>query len=78
MTHKNEVLSCEYMTKQRRKDAFKYVEAQLEDGYLDLGFHDQDELEIVKEALNILKTIDEWNAIPHEYLIMSDILKRDT
>lgn len=65
------------MTKQQRKDAFKYIESQLEYGYLDLGFHDQDELEIVKEAINILKTIDEWNALPYEYLIMSDVLKRD-
>lgn len=65
------------MTEQQRKDAFKYIESQLEYGYLDLGFHDQDELEIVKEAINILKTIDEWNALPYEYLIMSDVLKRD-
>ena len=73
----NKLQEVEY-DKQRRKDAFKYIEAQLESGYLDLGFHDQDELEVVKEALNILKIIDEWNALPEEYLIMSDVLKRNT
>lgn len=66
------------MTEQRRKDAFKYIESQLEDRYLDLGLNEQEELEIIKEALNILKIIDEWNAIQHEYLMMSDVLKRDT
>jgi hypothetical protein len=66
------------MTEQRRKEAIKYIESQLEDGYLDLGLNEQDELEIIKEAVNIVKIIDEWNAIPEEYLIMSDVLKRST
>lgn len=47
------------MTEQRRKEAFRYIEAQLESGYVDLGFHDQDELEIVKEAIQTLKMVDE-------------------
>ena len=47
------------MTEQRRKEAFGYIEAQLESGYVDLGFHDQDELEIVKEAIQTLKAVDE-------------------
>lgn len=66
------------MTEQRRKEAIKYIESQLEDGYLDLGLNEQDELEIIKEAVNIVKIIDEWNALPEEYLIMSDVLKRST
>ena len=65
------------MTEQRRKEAIKYIESQLEDGYLDLGLNEQDELEIIKEVVNIVKIIDEWNAIPEEYLIMSDVLKRN-
>lgn len=52
------------MTKERRNEAFKYIEAQLEDGYLDLGLYEEDELEIVKEAINMLKIVDEWNEIP--------------
>ena len=52
------------ITENRREEAIKYIEAQLEDGYLDLGLHDQDELEIIKEAMKMLKFIDKWNSIP--------------
>lgn len=51
------------MTKQRREEALRFIEAQLEDGYIDLGLNDEDELEIVKEAIKMLKTIDEFNSI---------------
>lgn len=51
------------MTEQQREDAIKYIESQLEDGYLDLGSHDQDELEVIKEAMSTLKIIDKWNII---------------
>jgi hypothetical protein len=51
------------MTEQRRKDALKYIEGQLEYGYIDLGMNDQDELEIIKEAINLLKVIDKFNSI---------------
>ena len=52
------------MTEKRREEAIEYIEAQLEDGYLDLGLYDQNELEIVKEAIKTLKFIDKWNDIP--------------
>lgn len=52
------------MTKEQREEAFIHIEAQLEDGYLDLGLYEQNELEIVKEAINILKFVDKWNDIP--------------
>lgn len=48
------------MTEKDRTEAFKRIEAQLEGGYVDLGFHDQDELEIVKEAIQTLKMVDEF------------------
>lgn len=48
------------MTEERRVNAFKYIEAQLEDGYIDLGLHDEDELEIVKEAIQTLKIVDKF------------------
>jgi len=51
------------MTEERRAEAFEYIEAQLDSGYIDLGFHDQDELEIVKEAMQTLKTIDKLCSI---------------
>ena len=58
------------VTKQRRKEAIDYIMSCLEDGYIDLGMYDQDELEIIKEAMNIIQIIDKWNSIPEEYLIM--------
>ena len=32
-----------------------YIEAQLEDGYIDLGLSDEEELEIVREAIELYK-----------------------
>lgn len=40
------------MTDNDRKYAIECIDYQLEDGYIDLGCHDQDELEVVKEAIN--------------------------
>lgn len=51
------------MTEQNRADALQYIESQLEDGYIDLGINDEDELEIIKEAINLLKTVDKFNSI---------------
>ena len=51
------------MIKQRREEAIKYIESQLGYGYIDLGINEQDELEIVKEAINVLKTVDKFNSI---------------
>ena len=47
------------MTEERRANAFKYIEAQLNNDYIDLGLNDEDELEIVKEAIQTLKMVDE-------------------
>ena len=51
------------MTEKDRAEAFKYIEAQLNDGYIDLGLHDDNELVIVKEAINLLKSLDKFNSI---------------
>lgn len=51
------------MTEQRKADALRYIEAQLENGYIDLGLNDEDELEIIKEAIQTLKMVDEFNNI---------------
>ena len=62
------------MTNKQRQEAIEYIMGQLENGYVDLCSYDQDALEIIKEATNMIKIIDEWNSIPEEYLIMSDVL----
>lgn len=36
-------------------EALKYIEGQLEDGYIDLGLHDNDELELIEQAINEFK-----------------------
>lgn len=51
------------MTEQQKKEALDYIEAQLEYGYIDLGAHDECELEIIKEAINTWKTIDKINSV---------------
>lgn len=48
------------MTEQNRAEAFRYIEYQLNNGYIDLGTHDEYELEIVKEAIQTLKMVDEF------------------
>lgn len=52
------------MENNRREEAIKYIMAQLKNGYIDLGLNEQDELEIVKEAMYILQVIDKWNSVP--------------
>lgn len=39
------------MTQVEFQNAIEYIEGQLENGYLDLGIHDYDEIEIVKAAI---------------------------
>lgn len=51
------------MTEQNRAEAFEYIEGQLKNGYIDLGMHDQYELEIVEEAIKLLKAVDKFNSI---------------
>lgn len=46
------------MTAQERKDAIDYIMAQLKDGYIDFGAHDENEIKIVIEAMSLLKTIE--------------------
>ena len=52
------------MTKERREEAIEFILGQLENGYLDLGMNDQEELEVVKEAVNTLRITDRWIDIP--------------
>lgn len=47
------------MTDNDRKYAIECIDYQLENGYLDLGCHDQDELEVVREAMSALKVLEQ-------------------
>lgn len=51
------------MTEQQKREAIEYIEGQLKNGYVDLSSFDEDALEIVGKAINVLKLIDEWNSI---------------
>lgn len=64
------------MTEQQKKDAIDYIEGQLKNGYIDLGMNDEYELEIVKEAINLLKIVDKWNSIPEVYSIPTEFDRR--
>lgn len=54
------------MTKERRIEAIKIIEAQLEGRYVDFGMNDNDELEIIKEAIQLLKIANQEYIIPIE------------
>ena len=51
------------MTKQQRIEAIEFIEGQLKNGYVDLSSYDEDSLEIIKEAIDILKTVDKLSSI---------------
>lgn len=44
------------MTEKDMAGAVQYIYAQLSDGYIDLGAHDEDEIEILKEAMELWLT----------------------
>ena len=43
---------------ENRKLCIEHINEQLKDGYIDLGAHDQDEIEILKEAMYWLANAD--------------------
>ena len=47
------------MTQNEKKEAIDYIMAQLEDGYVDLGCHDENELEVTRQAMNLYIKIPE-------------------
>lgn len=65
------------MTEQDKKGAIRYIEAQLESGYIDLGAHDEDEIEIVREAMAMWKAIDTWNSIGCTSFIKASLSDED-
>lgn len=40
------------MTREKEIEAISYITHQLKYGYIDLGAHDEDELEVVEQAIN--------------------------
>ena len=65
------------MTEQDKKGAIRYIEAQLESGYIDLGAHDEDEIEIVREAMAMWKAIDTWHSIGCTSFIKASLSDED-
>ena len=68
------------MTEQRKEEAIKYIMSSLEDGYLDLGLHNQDELTVIKEAMRLLiveELLSYVGKIPDEYVERSKIVHED-
>lgn len=53
------------MTEQQKKEALDYIEAQLEYGYIDLGAHDECELELINAAIKLYKDVDKFLKIAH-------------
>ena len=39
------------MTQNEKKEAIDYIKAQLDGGYIDLGLHDENELEVIRQAI---------------------------
>lgn len=39
------------MTHKECLDAIEHIQAQLDKGYIDLGYHDYDEIDIIKSAM---------------------------
>ena len=50
---------------EKQEAALEYIKSQLEDGYLDLGLHDQDELQIIKEAIELYESYSKTVLFAH-------------
>ena len=48
------------MTQSDREYAIERIKFQLEDGYIDLGCHDEDELKIIKQAMSALSAVEQF------------------
>lgn len=60
------------MTEQQKREAIKHTEGQLKHEHVDLSSCDQDELEVIKEAMNALKYLDECTKVFNEYSAAQD------
>lgn len=55
------------MTENEKREAIKYIKSQLEDGYIGLGLHDENELAIIRQAINMydklpcVKLVDDYD-----------------
>lgn len=77
------------MTENKKKEAIDNIKSQLEDGYIDLGLHDENELAIIRQAINTyeklpcVKLIDDYaeelfinseSVCCHKHLYPADVL----
>ena len=61
------------LTKERRELAIKRVMTRLDGEYFDFGLHDQDELEVIKEAMGVLIEVDKMiSAYDHIWDMYAD------
>ena len=47
------------MIQNEKNEAIDYIMSQLEYGYIDLGCHDENELEVIRQAMNAYVKIPE-------------------
>lgn len=45
------------MNEIEKKDALDYIKGQLEYGYIDLSIHDENEIEVIRKAINVYTKI---------------------
>lgn len=66
------------MTQIEKKEAIDYIKSQLTDGYIDLVLHDENEIEIVRKAINAYINIDKKQNMDKDKIIKKlDRLKED-
>ena len=45
------------MTQNEKKDAIEYIKNQLEYGYVDLGYRDENEIEVIRQAITMYEKV---------------------
>lgn len=77
------------MTENEKKEAINCIKTQLENGYVDLGLHDENEIAIIRQTINMyeklpcVKLVDEYDeelfingesVCCHKHLYPADVL----
>lgn len=65
------------MTEKERRDAIEYIEGQLNNGYIALDeFNYKNEIEVIKEAMNLVIIMDKFIQTPYVQPIRPEVLNR--
>lgn len=77
------------MTQNEKREAINNIKSQLEDGYIDIGLHDENELAIIRQAINMyeklpcVKLVNDYDeelfingksVCCHKHLYLADVL----